>query len=253
MIANKLTDGEKKHRKQMKNMILPINAFNWAALRSGLSTGDFIASLTPEREEELFNAYNAWRRSKGLAEEKALTPIAVQAAVSTQKPEVRVDPLSALFSQVAEEVVAEEAALVQDALDGADGIVEEELEAHAPFPAEVEEEADEPVPEEAEAAQPASEEVEVEIETDEPVAADDAPKAATAPAVANEAELVVDFAAVIRSLPKEADPELYRGIKAQFGEETLTLAQTALKKATAKHRTTAAIRAFIAWLERERS
>ena len=227
-------------------MILPTNAFNWAALRSGLSTGDFIASLTPEREEQLFKQYNEWRRSKGLAEEKALAPAPISAPENRRKE----DALSALFSQVADEVVAEEAALVQDALDGADGIVEEELEAHAPIPAEVEDEA----------AQPAPEEVEVEIETDEPVAADEplsaeelvpedyAPEAATTPAVANEAEPVVDFAAVIRSLPKEAAPELYRGIKAQFGEETLTLAQAALKKATAKHRGTSAIRAFIAWL-----
>ena len=232
-------------------MILPTNAFNWAALRSGLSTGDFIASLTPEREEELFNAYNAWRRSKGLAEEKALAPAPISAPENRRKE----DALSALFSQVADEVVAEEAALVQDALDGADEIVEEELEAHAPIPAELEEEieADEPVPEEAQAAQLLPEEVEVERETDEPVSADDAPEAATTPAVANEAEPVVDFAAVIRSLPKEAAPELYRGIKAQFGEETLTLAQAALKKATAKHRGTSAIRAFIVWLEQERN
>lgn len=227
-------------------MILPTNAFNWAALRSGLSTGDFIASLTPEREEQLFKQYNEWRRSKGLAEEKALAPAPISAPENRRKE----DALSALFSQVADEVVTEEAALVQDALDGADGIVEEELEAHAPIPAEVEEEieADEPVPEEAEAAQPASEEVEVEIETDEPVSADDAPKAATTLAVANEAESVVDFTTVIRSLPKEADPDNYRGIKAQFGEETLTLAQAALGEAKKKHKGTAAIRTFITWL-----
>ena len=62
-------------------MILSNNAFNWAMLRSGMSMGDFIASLTQEREEELLNVCNAWRRSKGLAAEKALTPAAVRAAV----------------------------------------------------------------------------------------------------------------------------------------------------------------------------
>ena len=39
-------------------MILSNNAFNWAMLRSGMGTGEFMASLTPEKEEELFKQYN---------------------------------------------------------------------------------------------------------------------------------------------------------------------------------------------------
>ena len=38
--------------------MLPNAVFSWAATRSGKGLGDFIASLTPEREEEWLRAYN---------------------------------------------------------------------------------------------------------------------------------------------------------------------------------------------------
>ena len=255
-------------------MILSTNAYNWAMLRSGLSMGDFSASLTPEREAELFKQYNAWRRSRGLPEEKAPVPaptIAAPAPVQEEKPAAPVDDLSALITEVAAEVAAEveeeeaeEAALVQNALDGADEIVEEE--AAAPVPDEIVEELEEePAPEEAdelvpEDAAPMDTEVGAAPEVvitpaAEDVADDDAaPEVATTPAVVVEpvvAEPAVDFTTTIRSLPKEPDPALYSRIKDQYGPETLPMVQAALKEATAKHRTTAAIRAFIAWLCKE--
>ena len=254
-------------------MILSTNAFNWAALRSGMGTGDFIASLSPEREAELFKAYNEWRRSRGLPEEKAPAPTPPSAAPEQRKESAPVDDLSALITEIAAEVEEEEAenaALIQDALDGADEIVEE----NAPVPVEVEEEivADEsePVPEE-----------EIETEVPLPEAEDaaepmsDAPEAASTQAVADDATATpemaadavaptpaaaddaaeaepapqsVDFATIIRSLPKEPDPVLYSRIKDQYGEETKSMAQAALKEATKKHRGTAAIRAFLGWL-----
>ena len=64
-------------------MILSNNAFNWAMLRSGMGTGEFMASLTPENEEELFKQYNEWRRKRGLPEEEA---------VQTPPPEPRKKP-----------------------------------------------------------------------------------------------------------------------------------------------------------------
>lgn len=237
-------------------MILSTNAYNWAMLRSGLSMGDFSASLTPEREEELFNAYNEWRRGRGLPEEKPIetppppeprkkpTPRAASNNdIGSMVKGAAIDDLSAMFTQVAAEVEeeeAEEAALVQNALDGADEIVEEE--AAAPVPDEIveeleeePEEADEPVPEDA-------------------APMDAAPEVVTTPAaeaVADAAAPAADFATIIRSLPKEPDPALYSHIKAQYGEETKSMAQAALKEATAKHRGTAAIRAFLAWLEQK--
>ena len=64
-------------------MILSTNAFNWAALRSGLSTPDFIATLTHEREVELFKAYNEWRKDKGLPEETMPAPSPTPVALSS--------------------------------------------------------------------------------------------------------------------------------------------------------------------------
>lgn len=251
-------------------MILSTNAFNWAALRSGMGTGDFIASLSPEREAELFKAYNEWRRSRGLAEEAAPAPTATPAAPEQRKEPAPVDTISALITEVAAEVEeeeAEEAALVHDALDGADEIV-----GTTPVPAEIEEEieaaepvADEPVPDDdapevattTDGAADAKPEV-VASSAAEPV--DAAPEVATTLMVTGEPVAAapgepesksVDFATIIRSLPKEADPALYSRIKAQYGPETLPMAQAALKEATAKHRTTAAIRAFISWLSKE--
>ena len=254
-------------------MILSNNAFNWAMLRSGMGMGDFIASLSPEREAELFKAYNEWRRSRGLPEEKmqttapAPTATATPAAPEQRKESAPVDDLSTMFTQVAAEVEeeeAEETALVQNALDGADEIVEET----EPVPEEVEEEIEAEEPMEDDLDEPAQEDE--AAEADEPEASgtmdtevDASPEVVTTPAVADEpdvpaapeapvvAEPAVDFATIIRSLPKEADPTLYSRIKDQYGSETLPMVQAALKEATAKHRTTAAIRAFIAWLSKE--
>lgn len=229
-------------------MILSNNAFNWAVLRSGMGTGDFIASLTPEREEELFKQYNEWRRKRGLPEEKMTmpTPVPIQTPATAS-----VDNLSALINEVAaemEEEEAEEAALVHNALDGADEIVEEAELA----PDEIVEEAS------------------VSTGVDEAIAEDAAPEVVTTPAVPAEAtvpevmttqsvaseamgaepasEQRVDFRSVIHSLPKEAAPALYSRIKGEYGNRTLTLTQVALQEATKRHRGTVAIRAFLAWL-----
>ena len=246
-------------------MILSTNAYNWAMLRSGLSMGDFSASLTPEREEELFNAYNEWRRGRGLPEEKPIetppppeprkkpTPRAASNNdIGSMVKGAAIDDLSAMFTQVAAEVEeeeAEEAALVQNALDGADEIVEET----EPVPEEIEEEIEEYEPVEADEPENDAPEVAAAPEVvttpavaDEPVAA-----APDAPVDTESAAQSVDFATIIRSLPKDPDPALYSRIKDQYGEDTLPMTQAALKEATAKHRGTAAIRAFIAWLSKE--
>ena len=241
-------------------MILSTNAYNWAMLRSGLSMGDFAATLTLEREMELFKQYNEWRRSKGLTEETAPAATAPSSFPETPKdtkpmPKPPVDDLSALINEVAAEVEAEEAAeeaLIQDALDGADEIV-----GTAPVPADIEEEieadepvADEPVPDD-DALMDTEVVAEPEVATTTDGAAEPVTDATEAEAPDKPSAQSVDFATIIRSLPKEPDPTLYSRIKDQYGENTLPMAQAALKEATAKHRTTAAIRAFLAWLEQE--
>lgn len=221
-------------------MILSTNAFNWAALRSGMSTGDFMSSLTPEREEELFKQYNEWRRSKGLAEEKAPTPpptpvstVPKQRKTPAASP---VDDLSVLINEVAAEVEeeeAKEAALIQDALDGADEIVEEETAA---------------VPEEIEADEEVTT-IENELPSEDDHITDGTEVAASEVAAAS----AIDFATAIRFLPKEPNPALYSRIKEQFGEATKEMAQTALEEAKKKHRGTAAIRTFTDWLNDEQA
>ena len=251
-------------------MILSTNAFNWAALRSGLSTPDFIATLTHEREVELFKAYNEWRKDKGLPEETMPAPSPTPVALSSNKKSEE-DVLTALITEVAAEVEAEEVALIQDALDGADKIVEEnesvpadivteptpekvekeeEIEADQPVSDEEKIGADESVPEAEEAAEPVPTASEVAIT---PAVPDDdrAERGVMHEAGAAVAAQSVDFATIVRSLPKIPDPALYSSIVERFGEETKGMAKAALKEATAKHRTTAAIRAFIAWLEQE--
>lgn len=248
-------------------MILSNNAFNWAMLRSGMGTGDFIASLTPEREEELFKQYNEWRRKRGLPEEEAIetppppeprkkpTPQAASnnGNVSMVKGAME-DDISVLINEVAAEVEeeeAEEATLIQSALDGADEIVEEAEAASDEIAEEIEEET---VAEEAETVpmdtgDEVDEAAALEVVTTPAVAADAVPEVDTASEVSTERSM--DFAAVIRTLPKEADHALYSRIKAQFGGETKSMAEAALKEATAKHRATAAIKAFIAWMGQE--
>lgn len=49
-------------------MNLPDSALSWAATRCGKSLSDFISSLTPEKEIEIMDAYNRWRREHGLPE-----------------------------------------------------------------------------------------------------------------------------------------------------------------------------------------
>ena len=69
-------------------MILPTACINWAALRSGLSLPDFMASLDSEREEEILKSYNAWRKSKGLPEEK---PVASKLQSTKPQPSTQGD------------------------------------------------------------------------------------------------------------------------------------------------------------------
>ena len=73
-------------------MILPTACINWAALRSGLSLPDFMASLDPEREEEILKSYNAWRKSKGLPEVRPCVPKPPVAPKPTTLPKPTTPP-----------------------------------------------------------------------------------------------------------------------------------------------------------------
>ena len=177
-------------------MILPTACINWAALRSGLSLPDFMASLDPEREEEILKSYNAWRKSKGLPEVRpvAAEPRATKPQPSTQgddvdKPqaddarepqdgdldEPQDDDVAGLVSKIADQVAREEleeAELIQEALR----LPEERI------PRELEEELEmEAMAEEADTADPATEQ---QVATEPQVEANTAPQTATEPQTA---------------------------------------------------------------------
>ena len=172
-------------------MILPTACINWAALRSGLSLPDFMASLNPQREEEILKSYNAWRKDKGLPEVRpvAAEPRATKPQPSTQgddvdKPqaddarepqaddldEPQDDDISGLVSKIADQVAREEleeAELIQEALR----LPEERI------PRELEEELEmEAMAEEADTAQAAAS----QAATEPQVEANTEPQAATA-------------------------------------------------------------------------
>ena len=176
-------------------MILPTACINWAALRSGLSLPDFMASLDPEREEEILKTYNAWRKSKGLPEARpvAAEPRATKPQPSTQDDDVdkpqaddarepqaddldepQHDDVAGLVSRIAEQVEREEleeAELIQEALRLPEERIPRELEGELEMEA---------MAEEADTAQAAAS----QAATEPQVEANTEPQAATAPSEA---------------------------------------------------------------------
>ena len=247
-------------------MILPTACINWAALRSGLSLPDFMASLDPEREEEILKSYNAWRKSKGLLEVRpvAAEPRATKPQPSTQgddvdKPqaddarepqdddadEPQHDDVAGLVSKIADQVEREEleeAELIQEVLRMPEERIprelEEELAATAPSEVAATEPQESPAtaPQESPATEQESPTTAPQVEPDGPIM---------------EADISERFLTIARTLPKVADPALYKEILAQLdapADVVKSLAEETRKLYTAKHRSTVGLRAFIEWL-----
>ena len=224
-------------------MILSIPALNWAAVRSGLGLGDFMASLTPEKEESILAAYNDWRKSKGLKPEGPVSPI-----VTVAQEEGPKDDLSVMMEAVAEEIEEEEAA---EAAEIAHTI--EEIDA-IDVPAD-----DTPIPEEVEeqiiiadddAAPPTViDAVHVSDDHTGGQAADAATPEQTYETVEEKA---VPIEQRIDKLPKDATPPLYEDILASMAGDVdmlKSVTETVIKDHTRRHRGTAAQRQFLSWLE----
>lgn len=262
-------------------MILSNAALNWASVRSGLGLGDFLSSLTPEREQEILKAYNAWRRSKGLPEDKPVAPTPSVPTAPTPPPAKREESaIAQLMEQIADEVEKEQeedAILIGETIEQIDStpiewvpeeIVEEiatmdEEEPEAPS-VDIDEETDMDAAEEAPDAPallikgddtvpaPAEDAPALLIKGDEPVPtpAEDAP----ALLVRNEELSLFDrLSAVARTLPKSQDPALYESLLADLGcsvEEARETAEDVRKHFTAKHRSTVGIRSFMEWLSK---
>ena len=225
-------------------MILSNAAFNWASLRSGLTLPDFVASLTPEREEEILKQYNEWRRARGLPEDKPLVPKPPAQAASPQpaapvaQASPQPDELSEMVSQIADQVkreALEEAELIKEALREID------IE---PAPRR---------PEEApEAAAPREDNGVAESGARPPVAVGKKPATGEGPTAAQPLSLSDRLSVMARTLPKEPDPALYSHILDQLGEgvDAVREAIDAVRRDyTAKHRSTAGLKKFLEWLK----
>ena len=239
-------------------MILSNSALSWAATRSGMPFGEFLASLTPEREAELLREYNEWRTSKGLK------PVAVPAMEerpksASQAPQKArnddTDDISAMIESIADEIEEEdlqEAEEISRTLEEIDAMVVEEV------PAQVGEDALHDAEAAGEDEAEAFGETEASEEFEAPAApeAPEAPEAPTEPA-APEAPAEpagvgdVPMAQLLARLPKEPDPALYAALLNRFSgvEAAVEAVKAAIADHTRRHRGTAALRAFLKHLE----
>ena len=240
------------------NMILSNSALSWAATRSGMPFGEFLASLTPEREAELLREYNEWRTSKGLK------PVAVPATEERPKSAGQApqkarnddtDDISAMIESIADEIEEEdlqEAEEISRTLEEIDAMVVEEV------PAQVGEDALHDAEAAGEDEAEAFGETEASEEFEAPAApeAPEAPEAPTEPA-APEAPAEpagvgdVPMAQLLARLPKEPDPALYAALLNRFSgvEAAVEAVKAAIADHTRRHRGTAALRAFLKHLE----
>lgn len=235
------------------NMILSNSALSWAATRSGMPFGEFLASLTPEREAQLLQAYNEWRTSKGLKpvavpvmEERPV--VAAEAPHKAKKDDT--DDISAMIESIADEIEEEdiqEAEEISRTLEEIDAMVVEEV------PAQVGEDAlrDEAASEGDDAAD-AFEESEAPAAPEASVAPEmpaepEAPEAPEAPAGAED----VPVAQLFARLPKAPDVALYEALLNRFSgvEAAMEAVKAAIADHTRRHRGTAALRAFLKYLE----
>lgn len=233
-------------------MILSNSALSWAATRSGMPFGEFLASLTPEKEAQLLREYNEWRTSKGLK------PVAVpateerprSASEAPQKArDEETDDISAMIESIADEIEEEdlqEAEEISRTLEEIDAMVVEEV------PAQVGEDAQH----DAEAAGEDEADGFGEIEAAEEIAAPEAfaaPEAPAAPAAPTAPVVVEDMpvAQLLARLPKVPDAALYAALIDRFSsvEEAMEAVKAAIADHTRRHRGTAALRAFLKHLE----
>ena len=264
-------------------MILPTACINWAALRSGLSLPDFMASLDSEREEEILKSYNAWRKSKGLPEVRPCVPKplvapkpAASASVAVVQPltqgedrepqgenEPQDDDISSLVSKIADQVAREEledAELIQEAWRLPEERIPRELEEEltATAPSEVAAIAPSEVAATAPQESPATEQDSSATAPSE-VLATEQQSPTTAPQVEPdgpimESDVSERFLTIARTLPKVADPAMYEGILSKLADPldvVKSLAEETRKLYTAMHRSTVGLRAFIEWLSKD--
>lgn len=266
-------------------MILSIPALNWAAVRSGLGLGDFMASLTPEREEEILVAYNAWKKSKGLKPEDPVSPIFTVA--HENQPE---DDLSAMIEAVAEEIEEEEAAEIANTMAEIEAI--DVPDDDAPIPEEFIGVEAKPVPDDqtsgdaaepnptltvderaaSDAATPTAASItneHMDSDTAMPVLDESADSdaatpvvdehvggEAATPAAETKTKEAISIEQRISKLPKTPDAALYEELLASMGGDVDTLkaiTKAVLEDNARRHRSRVAQRQFLVWQEERNS
>ena len=217
-------------------MILPNSALSWAATRSGLGFGDFLSSLTPEREQEILRLYNDWRATKGLkavgaAEPVTLTtPSDITSRAENENDAEEQDEMTVLMESIAEEIEEQEIAEAEElaqTLEEIDAIpVEEEIDViEDDIAAE-----DDAVPDDDMAP------VDIEEAEAEPPVIEGTPK---------------KTATALSKLPKEPDEQIYHSLLSQFIEraDAIAAVKERIKYHTIRHRGTAGLRLFWQWLD----
>lgn len=187
--------------------MLSTSVFAWAQARSGLTTADFMATLTPEKEEEIFQSYNEWRLSKGL---KPVERAAQTVVAPPPRPAKVENDFDVLLKTLAAEVEAQQ---------------EEEAEEIARTMAEID-----------------------AMEVPEEDAPMDDPEADDAPAPDPEPVRVEP-----PSIPADLDPSQYGALAARLGDGAVDAVTAAIRDAARRHRGTSSLKAFLRYLNENRT
>lgn len=246
---------------EQKNMILPNSALSWAATRSGLGFGDFLSSLTPEREQHILQIYNNWRASKGLKAVGAAEPVTpttpsdITSRVENEDDAGEQDEMAAMMESIAEEIEEQEIAEAEElaqTLEEIDAIpVEEEIDV-------IEDEIaaeDDAVPADDIAAEDdAVPDDDIAAVEDDAIPDDDNPpvhieEAEAEPSVTEGTPK--ETAAALSKLPKEPDEQIYHSLFSQFIDraDAIAAVKERIKYHTIRHRGTAGLRLFWQWLD----
>lgn len=241
--------------------MLKTSTLSWAATRSGLSLGEFLATLTPEREAAIQDAYNAWRQSKGLAPVQAAPDIAPALRVERPAPppeEEEDDEAEASdavgddYEDAEDDDWAMESRREDDFSDyGGDwegGAAAEDVLVDVPLEL-PDEELVAPELFASEASQPDDDDAADEPEDRE---ADQAPEAVSAPAPAPAAvPMGASLSTLLARLPKDVDEAYYTAVRGAAASVSALRAevQARIEARRKSRKATGPLKALLGWLD----
>ena len=217
--------------------MLNTSTLSWAATRSGMSLGEFLSALTPEKEIAIQEAYNAWRASKGLAP--------VQAAPDIRLPLRPAEPPAPIQEEADDADDGDTDASDAPWLEGAyasydsdwEGTQSRSLYADAPLE----------LPDEELVAPDAFSEALSEVARRAKSSdASETPAPAPAPAPS-------DLAALLARLPREAEDDAYRAALTAAGspEALREAVNTRIEARRKSRKSTGPLKALLSWLDKQ--